>query len=272
MVATRRPRFNLDGPGNAGTSANRAILLGLFWNHAGASPETWSGPTKRGLCQSVCLSAICRTPRTRQICGNTCRASAHLPRSFFLSTGKRVGRADSLSLITWIAASRKKPSGDSISSHSRDVRWRSARRVRARTVHRGQGPAATVVHARAAVLLRRDSADLDPAAFHLVLQIQRLEAGAVGLEAGTSGPMRHQKANGSHSAKMKAVRADRSRSALSAGSTRTTRTGAPRARSRISTTSRRARLATTSMTSISPRQIRTTTSSSTRQSPAFRGA
>jgi cold-inducible RNA-binding protein len=48
MVATRRPRFNLGGLAMRGTESNRAILLGLFWNHAGVSPGTWSGTHKEG--------------------------------------------------------------------------------------------------------------------------------------------------------------------------------------------------------------------------------
>ena len=48
MVVTRSRAFNLGGPAMQGTTSNRAILLGLFWNRAGVSPGAVVRTQKEG--------------------------------------------------------------------------------------------------------------------------------------------------------------------------------------------------------------------------------
>ena len=93
--------------------------------------------TKRGLCQSVCSSAICRTPRRKPELREHCRASANPLRLSCPSTGRPAGRAASPSSTTPIAPSPKRRSADSTSSRSRGGRWRSAKRGRGRSAPAG---------------------------------------------------------------------------------------------------------------------------------------
>ena len=77
MVAQRSSAFNLDL-----AAFRRAIhSLCYFDGHSAgvgrAHPGGATGTHKRELCQSVCSSGICLTPRTRQSCGSICRASAN---------------------------------------------------------------------------------------------------------------------------------------------------------------------------------------------------
>src|SRR5512144_2742812 len=67
MVAQAQQPINLG-------SLTCAILLGLVVGCAGGGPPVPPRDrTKRGLCQSVCLSGTCRTPPTKPSCGSTCR-------------------------------------------------------------------------------------------------------------------------------------------------------------------------------------------------------
>src|SRR5215207_6705844 len=123
---------------------------GDFFSSAGADP------TKRGLCQSVCLSVTCHTRQTNQSCESTCRVSANQVRSFCPWIGKQAGRAASRLWITRIAPSLKKRSGVSTSSLSKDVHSRSAKRARVKTVRPDlvQSASVEVVADSAAALAR----------------------------------------------------------------------------------------------------------------------
>src|SRR4051812_15935810 len=107
-----------------------------------------------GVCQSVCSSATCLTPRPRQSCESTCPASASPHPSSSLSIERPVVRAASRSWTTPIAPSPRKRFVSSTRLHSKDAVLRSARRARAKSAApvARRGPAASAVHALAAVL------------------------------------------------------------------------------------------------------------------------
>ena len=154
MVAQRSAAFNLDlACRREDPSVRCAILMGTFRAGVdGDCPRDATGTHKRGLCQSVCSSAICLTRRTKQTCGSTCRAWEHPLRSSCRSIGKPAGRAASRSSTTRIAPSPRKRSGGSTSNRSRAGRWRSAKRGRARTVARRahRDPAGSAARGQAA--------------------------------------------------------------------------------------------------------------------------
>src|SRR5687767_4336972 len=84
----------------------------------------WTNPTdvpafERELCQSVCSSVTCPTPPPRLNSASIYQASVSHHRLCFRSTGKPDAPVGSPSWITPTAASLKRRSGGSISSHSR---------------------------------------------------------------------------------------------------------------------------------------------------------
>ena len=217
-------------------------------------------PTKRGLCQSVCLLAICRTRRTRQICGNTCPVSAHQRRSCFRSTVRPGGHAGSPSSITPTAQWPKRPSGASTSSRSKGGPSRSARRGHAKIVLQGRRglAASAAVHARVASALHGRGASavrVPAAAVGSAVPVQaasplvhRMPVALQGNGTATSDRMRRRRTSGSRNVKKTAGRAARSRSARSGASTMQTKTGEPPTKRSRSTTSRPASRKTASTT------------------------
>ena len=120
--------------------------------HRGRGEPTRSAghQLKRGLCQSVCSLGICLTRQQRETCGSICRASAHQRRSCSPSIEKPDVQGVSRSSTIRIARSLKKRFAGSTSSPSKDVRWPSAKRGRAKNGDRadrdradsaGPGPA-----------------------------------------------------------------------------------------------------------------------------------
>ena len=138
---------NFDRPGTVHSSAavagvqprqaaNRAILIGpcrCTGSIAAGPDDEATSLTKRGLCQSVCSLATFRIRLRKLSCASTCQPSAHPRRSSSRRSRKQVVREASRSSITSIVASPKRPSSDSISSHSKGGRSPSPRRGRVKT-------------------------------------------------------------------------------------------------------------------------------------------
>ena len=184
-------------------------FVGVQVRASGAFPGEVD-PSTRELCQSVCLSATCLTRRPSRIFANICRASAHQRRSSCLPIGKPGGHAGSHLWTTPIAPSLRKRSAGSTSNHSKDARWRSARRARVRNARRGQDLAALVVHDLAAHRLG-DSGARDPAA----LRHARLTVAAARPDNGPAILVRmHRRRTSANPAEknLNAVRAAQSRS------------------------------------------------------------
>ncbi len=88
-------------PGNLVGPHVRAILLGLVRAQpSGGPPGRARDATKRGLCQSVCLSGTCRIPPTKPSCGNICRAWANL-RQIVLPVDRETGRPRGFAFVDY---------------------------------------------------------------------------------------------------------------------------------------------------------------------------
>jgi hypothetical protein len=188
-------------------------------------------PNTRELCQSVCSSATYRIRQPSRTSESIYRASAPPHRSSFRPTGKPAGREGLRLSTTPTVLSLKRPFGDSINSHSRAGRSRSARRARGKSA-----PLALVQAGSALVQAVRRPVMAAALPGLGALLPDRSKAADLRRAAATSVPTRHQRTSANRRERTRiAGRVVRSRSARSDGFTTPTKTGAPRMNPRSST-------------------------------------
>ena len=105
MVAQRFERLQPRPCPAVPAGARFSVPLCYFDGHllpgsARAHPGGATGTHTRELCQSVCSSAICLTPRTRRNCANISRASARRPRSC-LPVDRETGRPRGFAFVDY---------------------------------------------------------------------------------------------------------------------------------------------------------------------------